>query len=503
MSQSNDALLRQAIELAQANKRAEARQLILKVVGQDEENARAWMLLARVTPDLNERRTALMNVVNLEPFNTKAQQALAELEGKMAISRAIGDDPETRTRGRKVVRGILFFLLTVMTVAIIAVVVIVMIKTNESKEGVEDVTQAGATYQAQTLVAALAAEATSTAVQQAIFDITNTYVAFPTATFTPRPTLPPENTSTPTITPTATLTPIASPQGLTGQIIGWGGRIGAQGDTDFPVIFISVTDGSITQVSGSNRGQNVTAINTGRVVYQRYFRDVFRSELSKLDAVSGISEALSNEWDGTSYVIAETEWPNFTPDGRFLVFSATSSLEDTRDIYLYDTIAGGEKLRRLTNDGSDYNMPTISPDGTRVVAVRSGKSPNPANPDLVLINVASGTMEDWTTDGGETIEKTPRWSPDGKLVAYVTVGNGAEKGDIYLRTTEGIVNVLPVTRTPDIDEIFPVFSPDSRYMAYSSDFVGGYNIFIYDLLTNAFFQLTFDDEAYYPGAWLN
>ena len=77
-----------------------------------------------------------------------------------------------------------------------------------------------------------------------------------------------------------------------------------------------------------------------------------------------------------------------------------------------------------------------------------------------------------------------------------------DKGDIYLRTVEGVTNVLPVTRSPDIDEVYPVFSPDTRFMAYASDFTEGYNIFIYDLLTGAFSQLTFDDESYFPGAWL-
>ena len=202
-------------------------------------------------------------------------------------------------------------------------------------------------------------------------------------------------------------------------------------------------------------------------------------------------------------LVGETQWPHLTPDGRMLVFSATSPADDTLGIYLYDTLAAGEKLRRLTADGNNYTMPTISPDGTRIVAVRSAKSPNPPSTDLVLIDVASGTVEDWTTDGDTTVETTPRWSPDGKLVAYVVVNAETGNGDILLRTTEGIVNVFPVTRTPETNEIFPVFSPDSRYMAYSSDIVEGYNIFIYDLLTNAFFQFTFDDEAFYPGVWLN
>lgn len=48
MPPSHDALLKQAVDLAKANKRAEARELILKVLQQDESNARAWTLLARI-----------------------------------------------------------------------------------------------------------------------------------------------------------------------------------------------------------------------------------------------------------------------------------------------------------------------------------------------------------------------------------------------------------------------------------------------------------------------
>lgn len=498
----HDALLRQAIELAKSNKRAEARQIILKVVNQDEENARAWMLLAQVTTDLNERRTALMNVTNLEPFNNKAQEALAKLEGQLAISRAMGEDPEAEVGKRRVMRTLLFALIGVMAVTIIGVVVFLLINSTQTKITAETNETAQATLLAGTGIAELAIAATQTAVQQAIIDITETYIAFPTSTPTLRPTLPPENTATPTITPTATITPIPRPEGLPGRIIGWGGRLAVEGETNFPIIFISMSDGSIQEVSGSNRGKQVFARDTTRVIYNRFFRDVFRSELSKVDPITGISEVMSSEWQGTQLAFGETAWPHLSLDGRWMVFSAESADTSTRDIYLYDRDATGEKLRRLTNDGNDHDMPTISPDGTRVVAVRQGKTPNPPNVDLVMIDIASSSVTPWTEDGDQTVEAMPRWSPDGKLVAYVVVNKETDKGDIYLRTVEGVVNVLPVTRTADIDEVHPVFSPDTRYMAYASDFTEGYNIFIYDLLTGAFSQLTFDDEHYYPGAWL-
>lgn len=503
MSQpQHDTLLRQAIELAKSNKRPEARQLILKVVNQDEENARAWMLLAQVTTDLNERRTALMNVVNLEPFNNKAQEALAKLEGQLAISRAIGEDPVAEVGRRRKLRSLLFVLMGIMAVTIIGTVIFVML--NSAQRQNEDRANVAAleTLESGTGVAKLLIAATETGVQRAILDITETYVAFPTDTPTSRPTLPPENTATPTITPTMTITPIPRPQGLPGQIIGWGGRLIAEGDKNFPIIFISLADGSIREISGSNRGQQVFATSTTRVIYQRFFRDVFRSEISKLDPLNGISETLSTEWQGTQLTFGQTAWPHTSLDGRWMVFSAVASDTNTRDIYLYDRDAMGEKLRRLTNDGSDYDMPTISPDGTRVVAVRQGRTPNPPAVDLAMIDIASGAITAWTEDGDQTIERMPRWSPDGKLVAYVVMNQETNKGDIYLRTVEGVVNVLPVTRSTDVDELHPVFSPDTRYMAYTSDFTEGYNIFIYDLLTGDFSQLTFDDEIYFPGAWV-
>lgn len=504
MSQSqHDTMLRQAIELAKANKREEARQIILNVVTLDEENARAWMLLAQVTTDMNERRTALMNVVNLEPFNAKAQEALAKLEGQLAISRAIGDDPTKRQGGRRAVRIVLVGLVVVMALTIVGVLAMILIRNSQNSSAVSEIANAEATYAGLTEVAVLQANATATSIQQAIIDITETYIAVPTATFTPRPTLPPENTATPTITPTPTLTPIPSPQGLTGQIIGWGGRVTSAGETNYPIIFISVTDGSIREISGSNRGEQVVAVAPSRVIYKRFFRDVFRSELSKVDPATGISEALSFEWQGTAFAIGETAWPSLSADGRYMAFSAVSADTNTRDIYLYDAAASGEKLSRLTNDGNEYDMPTISPDGRRVVAVRRDESTAAGNVDLYLIDVAARTVAPWTSDGDQTVESMPRWSPDGKLVAYVAVDARTGNGDIFLRTVEGIVNVLPVTRSPDIDERYPVFSPNTRYMAYASDFTEGYNIFIYDLLTGDFSQLTFDDEQYFPGAWLN
>ncbi|MBC6956980.1 MAG: PD40 domain-containing protein [Anaerolineae bacterium] len=501
MPPSHDVLLKQAVDLAKANKRAEARELILKVLQQDESNARAWTLLARITTDIDERRVALMNVVNLEPFNAQAQEALAKLEGQLAISRSLGEDPTTPKRGGGCMRRLIVALILLMAVTIVTIFVYIQINNNENSSAFATDTAVWVQRTQTVQAVALLDAATATAEVQAIIDVTATYEAVPTQTFTPRPTLPPENTATPTITPTLTQTSVPRPEGLPGQIIGWGGRA-ASNDGYFPVIFISVNDGTIQQVSGSNRGDQVSAVSTSRIVYRRFFPDIFANELSVVDPITTFSTLLGDEWAGTGTVFTETAWPQFTPDGRLLVFSAVDA-QKNRGIFVFDSQRAGDKILRITPaDGFNYDMPTISPGGTTVVAVRSDGISTSQGVDLVKFDLLTGAREDWTTDGDATIEKMPRWSPDGKLLAYVTEDPETGNGDIVLRTIEGMITIIPVTRTPDIDEINPVFSPDTRYMAYASNFIEGYNIFIYDLLTNGFSQLTFDDEMYFPGAWV-
>ncbi|GIK28452.1 MAG: PD40 domain-containing protein [Chloroflexi bacterium] len=501
MPPSHDVLLKQAVDLAKANKRAEARELILKVLQQDESNARAWTLLARITTDIDERRVALMNVVNLEPFNAQAQEALAKLEGQLAISRSLGEDPTTPKRGGGCMRRLIVALILLMAVTIVTIFVYIQINNNENSSAFATDTAVWVQRTQTVQAIALLDAATATAAVQAIIDVTATYEAVPTQTFTPRPTLPPENTATPTITPTLTQTSVPRPEGLPGQIIGWGGRA-ASNDGYFPVIFISVNDGTIQQVSGSNRGDQVSAVSTSRIVYRRFFPDIFANELSVVDPITTFSTLLGDEWAGTGTVFTETAWPQFTPDGRLLVFSAVDA-QKNRGIFVFDSQRAGDKILRITPaDGFNYDMPTISPGGTTVVAVRSDGISTSQGVDLVKFDLLTGAREDWTTDGDATIEKMPRWSPDGKLLAYVTEDPETGNGDIVLRTIEGMITIIPVTRTPDIDEINPVFSPDTRYMAYASNFIEGYNIFIYDLLTNGFSQLTFDDEMYFPGAWV-
>jgi hypothetical protein len=96
----------------------------------------------------------------------------------------------------------------------------------------------------------------------------------------------------------------------------------------------------------------------------------------------------------------------WTADGASLVFSMQGSLWRQR--------RGETVAEQLTDDrGSDY-QPDCSPDGRSVAFVRyDGRSM-----ELMLLDLTSREVRPLTTGGAVNVE--PRWSPDGRRLAYVS-----------------------------------------------------------------------------------
>jgi predicted Zn-dependent protease len=75
------AKLQEAITLAQAGQRTEARRLLNEVVEADPTQELAWMWLASVSTDREERIQFLERALTLNPDNPTTQQAYAQLTG--------------------------------------------------------------------------------------------------------------------------------------------------------------------------------------------------------------------------------------------------------------------------------------------------------------------------------------------------------------------------------------------------------------------------------------
>lgn len=90
---SVDTLLRQAVSTAQAGNKAEAQQLFMQVVELDEQNELAWLWLANLVEDPNDKRVCLENVLAINPQNEQATRALATIPTQPAPTSAPAPPP--------------------------------------------------------------------------------------------------------------------------------------------------------------------------------------------------------------------------------------------------------------------------------------------------------------------------------------------------------------------------------------------------------------------------
>lgn len=100
-----------------------------------------------------------------------------------------------------------------------------------------------------------------------------------------------------------------------------------------------------------------------------------------------------------------------------------------------------------------------SPDGRRVVYV-SNKS---GRYNLWIAEVDhAGTYPITASDERQMV---PVFSPDGEWIAFQSDHQGDERWDLFVAHADG-THLDNLTRTPDISESFPRFSPDGRHLAY-------------------------------------
>jgi Tol biopolymer transport system component len=117
--------------------------------------------------------------------------------------------------------------------------------------------------------------------------------------------------------------------------------------------------------------------------------------------------------------------PNFSPDGRHIVFSSRRD----RDYEIYVMNADGSDQRRLTHSRGIDTNPVFSPDGRRI-AFTSNRDGN----YQIYVMDADGGNPRWVTRSSERSD-FPCWHPDGKHLVFVGERNG--RFDLYLVDAPG------------------------------------------------------------------
>jgi serine/threonine-protein kinase len=160
------------------------------------------------------------------------------------------------------------------------------------------------------------------------------------------------------------------------------------------------------------------------------------------------------------------QFPRVSPDGGRLVFGIA---EQEMQIWVY-TLARNT-LTRVTLEGDVNGTPIWSPDGKRIAF-----DSNRLGPDNLFWQASDGSSV-----GAERLSASDHthapssFSPDGKLLAYVEVSPQTGRDIWILRLSDH--KAEPFLRTI-YEETAPRFSPDGRFLAYSSDETGRREIYI-------------------------
>ena len=111
--------------------------------------------------------------------------------------------------------------------------------------------------------------------------------------------------------------------------------------------------------------------------------------------------------------------------------------------------------------------PQLSPDGKLVAYVRTTTDPATLkrNADIWVV-AADGSATPKLLVGGEKAENTPRWSPDGKHLAFISTRDGASQ--VYVADADG-THVRQVTKVDGGVQPPLVFSPDGATLAFVAD----------------------------------
>jgi len=220
--------------------------------------------------------------------------------------------------------------------------------------------------------------------------------------------------------------------------------------------------------------------------WSRDGRSLVFSEMSD----AGTQIALVNLMTGETKALAATPrglniTPVFSSDDKSVIYANGS---DARTSLVTVSLANMTAVKHLPlNRSFDADEPILSPDGTRIAYVSS----RPKTPQIYSSNLdgSDERVEAPAPPKTRVYHTSPDWSPDGRMIAYQQQ-NGDFQVWVVNRADQKVRRLTSKGENED-----PSWAPDARHIALTSNRGGAKAIWVLDIQSGRFRQLTSAGDA--------
>ncbi len=259
-----------------------------------------------------------------------------------------------------------------------------------------------------------------------------------------------------------------------------GRRIAFQTDAagDLDIAVVDLASGKVTTlVGGAGQACYPAWTRDGALVYAFGHHTGTATQAAAARADYGYGLRL---WrDGVTQVLTQGYWrdytPSVTPDGGAVLYASTRG-EDGDGVSIWRVAlapgAAAERLVRSNGDLGGMVQPSLSPDGRFMLwAQLDDFRQNWRLYAARATNLAESAFLTPRTMGAYA----PRWSPDGRLVAFTGFREGDPGWGIYL--LEPRSGALSRLETGAGQSRSPAWSPDGRELVFENNRTGAYKLY--------------------------
>lgn len=228
---------------------------------------------------------------------------------------------------------------------------------------------------------------------------------------------------------------------------------------------LEVTGPSVPVLAGTAETQSIVQLawsRSGRLIYEVGGSN---NDIVTLERVtrSGAATPIDSSWSG------QLNSFSISPNERRVAVGATTSGAGL-NIWIKQLDKG--PFTRLTFSARD-RRPTWSPDGTEVAFIRDSG----VGGDVYARPVDGGGGDRLLAHLDRAIQEVT-WSHDGRWIVVRTDNGAAGNGDILAVPASGSGPPIQLAAAPQFSELHPALSPDGRWLAYSSNEAGQFEVYV-------------------------